>query len=207
VRKVAELQKVATSWSAEMKKGYIRLAMLMLLRREPLTGYDIMRLIEKKTMGFWRLTLGGIYPNLRKLERKGYIKGHWESKGERRKKLYTITEEGKQLLKAALQRQQQMAETIGELFREFAQEVLGTQPSPLRIDKGSSFPLFGENLEGKPVNEQISTLKRARSNIRRAIKLIDERVKELTTETEKSKRGDDDLWILRGGGEKSAGIA
>ncbi len=182
---MAELQKVATSWSVEMKKGYVRLAMLMLLSRESLTGYDIMRLIEKKTMGFWRLTPGGIYPNLRKLERKGYVKGHWEFKGGMRKKRYTITDEGRQLLEAALQRQQQMAETMGGLFSEFAQEVLETEPVSLQISKVPSFPLFGESLEGKPVSEQIAILKRTRSNMCRAIKHIDDKVKALTTKTKK----------------------
>lgn len=176
---MGEILKVAKSWSTEMRKGYGRLAILMLLSRESLTGYDIIKLIEKKTKCFWRLTPGGIYPNLRKLERKGYVKGHWESKGGRRKRLYTITDEGKRLLEVALRRQQQMAETIGELFREFAKEFLGTELTFLDIAEELSFPLLGENLEGKPIDEQIDILRRTRSKMCRAIKLIDERMNEL----------------------------
>jgi DNA-binding PadR family transcriptional regulator len=202
---MAELQKVAVSWSAEMKKGYVRLAMLMLLSRESLTGYDIMRLIEKKTMGFWRLTPGGIYPNLRKLERKGYIKGHWEPKGVMKKKRYTITDKGRQLLEAALQRQQQMAETMGELFSEFAQEVVETEPVFLRIGKVPSFARFGESLEGKPVSEQIAILKRPRSNMCRSIKHIDDKVKALTNKTKKSKSVDDTHVSSEAKGKKSEG--
>ena len=175
-----------------MKKGCTRLAMLMLLTHESLSGYDIMKIIEKKTMGLWRLTPGGIYPNLKKLERKGYVKGRWESKGGRKKKLYTITDEGRHLVEAALQRQQQMVETIGRLFREFAQEVLGIQPSSCRIDNGLIFPLFGERLEREPVKEQIRIMKRARSKMCKTIKLIDKKVEELITKTEKSMSGDDD---------------
>lgn len=176
---MADVQKIAKSWSIEMKKGYARLAMLMLLSRESLTGYDIMKIIEKKTMGFWKLTPGGVYPVLKELGEKGYVKGSWDYKGETRKKYYTITEEGIRLLDAALQRQQKLAESLENLLREFAEELSGAEIH-LQIKK-LGFPLFGENFEKKPASEQIHILKRTRYRLRRVLGFIDEKLDELAS--------------------------
>ena len=48
--------KTAELWGKEMRKGYTKLAALLFLNKKSLTGYDIMREIEKETLGFWRLT-------------------------------------------------------------------------------------------------------------------------------------------------------
>lgn len=175
---MSKAEEVAEMWGMEMRKGYTKLAVLMFLNRNALTGYTIMKEIEDETFGFWKLTSGGVYPVLKELEEKGYIKGRWKAKGERRKKIYEITDEGKQMLETALYRQQQMEETIGKLFRQFAQEVLGTKlPSP----PPARFKLlpFGKNLEGKPLEEQIRILKSFRTHMRQTIKLIDKKLQKL----------------------------
>jgi PadR family transcriptional regulator PadR len=175
---MSNAEEIAGMWEVEMRKGYTKLAVLMFLNKKALTGYDIMKEIEEETFGFWKLTSGGVYPVLKELEERGYIKGQWKAKGERRKKIYKITDDGKQMLKTALYRQQQMEETIGELFRQFAQEVLGTKlpslpPTPFKL-----LP-FGKNLEEKPLDEQIRILKSFRTRMRQAIKLIDKRLQKL----------------------------
>jgi PadR family transcriptional regulator PadR len=175
---MSKAEETAEMWHMEMRKGYTKLAVLMFLNKKALTGYDIMKEIEDETLGFWKLTSGGVYPVLKELEESGYIKGEWKAKGERRKKIYQITDEGKQMLETALYRQQQMEETIGKLFRQFAQEVLGTKlpslpPTPFKL-----LP-FGKNLEEKPSDEQIRILKSSRTHMRQAIKLIDKRLHKL----------------------------
>jgi len=175
---MSKAEEVAEMWGMEMRKGYTKLAVLMFLNKKALTGYKIMKEIEDETFGFWKPTSGGVYPVLKELEEKGYIKGWWKAKGERRKKIYEITDEGKQMLETALYRQQQMEETIGKLFRQFAQEVLGTKlPSP----PPARFKLlpFGKNLEGKPLEEQIRILKSFRTHMRQKIKLIDKKLQKL----------------------------
>lgn len=175
---MSEAEEIAEMWDMEMRKGYTKLAVLMFLNKNALTGYDIMKKIEEETLGFWKLTSGGVYPVLKDLEERGYTKGQWKAKGKRRKKIYEITDEGKQMLETALHRQQQMEETIGKLFRQFAQEVLGTKlPSP----PPTPFKLlpFGKNLEEKPLDEQIRILKSFRTHMRQTIKLIDKKLQKL----------------------------
>lgn len=174
---MTELKETAESWGREMRKGYTKLAVLTLLNKKPMTGYDIMKEIKEKTLGFWALTPGGVYPVLTELEGKGYIKGQWKAKGERRKKIYKITDEGKHMLEIALRKQQQMAETIGSLFRRFAHEALGTKmpPTPRTFD----FFLFEKSLEDKPIDEQTRLLKSVRTRMRSAIKLIGKKLEKL----------------------------
>jgi len=175
---MSKAKEIAEMWDMEMRKGYTKLAVLMFLNKKALTGYDIMKEIEEETLGFWKLTSGGVYPVLKDLEERGYIKGQWKAKGKRRKKIYEITDEGKQMLETALYRQRQMEETIGKMFRQFAQEVLGTKlpsfpPTPFKL-----LP-FGKNLEEKSLDEQIRILKSFRTRMRKAIKLIDKRLEKL----------------------------
>ena len=60
----SEEEKAAAHWLKETQKGYIRIAVLILLSKKPYHGYEIMREIKERTMGFWRPTAGGIYPIL-----------------------------------------------------------------------------------------------------------------------------------------------
>ena len=175
---MSRAEEIAEMWGMEMRKGYTKLAVLMFLNKKVLTGYDIMKEIEDETLGFWKLTSGGVYPVLKELEEKEYIKGQWKAEGERRKKVYEITDKGRRLLKIALRKQQQMAETIGELFRQFTQEVLETKLPSTSPKIFEFFPL-GKNLEDKPIDEQIRVLKSVRTRMRRAIKLIDKKLEKL----------------------------
>jgi len=176
------MEKIAKAWAEEMRRGHTKLAVLTILSKESLTGYDIMKEIEESTLGFWRLTAGGVYPILRKLEEKGYIKGTWKPKGARKRKIYEITDEGKQLLKTALQKQQQIAKTMDGLIHEYARDILDTKLSynlyPLPLD----FFSIAEYLKGKSIEERISLLKKTRDQMLILIKRIDERLEQMAAD-------------------------
>jgi DNA-binding PadR family transcriptional regulator len=53
----------AGHWLKETQKGYIRIAALILLSKKPYHGYEIMREIKERTMGFWRLPLAVSIPH------------------------------------------------------------------------------------------------------------------------------------------------
>jgi len=175
---MAEAERVARSWDAEMRKGYLKLTTLLLLSRNSLTGYGIMKEVEKRTLGLWKPTTGGIYPRLKELEEKGYIEGQWTKEEGRRKKIYSITDAGRQVLEAAFQKQQQAQRTMRSLFQEIAQDILETKlPPPPNLELG--LPPFGVGIEDKPVDEQVRILKDARAQIRRQLKQIETRLEKL----------------------------
>ena len=65
------MEKVAEAWGREMRRGHTKLAVLTLLGQASLTGYDVMKEFRERTLGFWTLTSGGVYPILQDLEENG----------------------------------------------------------------------------------------------------------------------------------------
>jgi len=180
------LDEVADSWRKQMRRGYTRLVVLVLLHREPLTGYDIMKKIDEKTFGFWRLTAGGVYPILKELEENKFITGDWTSKSGRRKKVYKLTDDGEKILTTALSKQQQMAETIRNLFQEFARDILSEEVTSMpMLDRLLSISPLAGGIEEKNADDQIKILTKIRINILIALKFVDERLQKL--EASKSK--------------------
>lgn len=73
-------------------KSPLKVIVLNLLKKKPMSGIDIINEIEKATLGAWRPSPGAIYPLLRVLEEEGIVV-HEERKG---KKIYKLTEKGLQ---------------------------------------------------------------------------------------------------------------
>jgi DNA-binding PadR family transcriptional regulator len=120
----------ASNWLKETQKGYIRIATLVLLGKEPHHGYEIMKEIKQKTRGFWKPTAGGMYPILKNLQKSGYIQGEWNARTRRRKRIYKITESGRAVLKRALAKENQLADTMRNLFEEYMKGVLEMDTRP-----------------------------------------------------------------------------
>jgi transcriptional regulator len=85
----------------ELKKGSAELLILSLLEDQPRHGYDIGQLIEQRSNGSLKFSVGSLYPLLYRLEKRRWIQGRWvEKTGQRRRRYYRITAEGKKVLKA-----------------------------------------------------------------------------------------------------------
>ena len=85
----------------ELKKGSAELLVLSLVDARARHGYEIARLIETRSEGALRFNVASLYPLLYRLEKRGWIKGQWvEKSGQRRRRYYKLTPEGKKVLKA-----------------------------------------------------------------------------------------------------------
>jgi DNA-binding PadR family transcriptional regulator len=62
------------------------------------TGYDIKSLVDKATSNFWAASYGQIYPELRRLEDQGLIRGQSEPTGRRARTVYELTDAGRAAL-------------------------------------------------------------------------------------------------------------
>ena len=76
------------------EKGDLKYVILDLLKDKPRHGYEIIRELEERFHGFYSPSAGSVYPTLQLLEDMGYVKSA-EQDG---KKVYTITEEGRNFL-------------------------------------------------------------------------------------------------------------
>ena len=76
--------------------GDLKLLALALIAEQPRHSYELIKLIEEKTGGWYSPSPGVVYPTLTFLEEAGYV----TAENEGAKKRYTITEEGRVYLEA-----------------------------------------------------------------------------------------------------------
>src|ERR671926_1507160 len=100
----------------ELKKGSAELLILSLVEHTPRHGHDIGNLIEQRSGGVLRFNVASLYPLLYRLERRGWIQGRWvEKAGQRRRRYYRLTPEGKKVLAAQRSGWQSFVEAINRI--------------------------------------------------------------------------------------------
>src|SRR5215467_14668057 len=83
----------------ELKKGSAELLILSLLDARARHGYELSKLIRTQSRGRLTFHIDSLYPLLYRLEERGWIKGSWvEKAGERRRRFYKVTVEGRRVL-------------------------------------------------------------------------------------------------------------
>jgi len=82
-----------------VQKGSAEMLVLALLDERERHGYEIAQLIEQRSNGEIRFRVPSLYPLLYRLEDRGLVTGRWvERSGERRKRFYRLTPEGRKAL-------------------------------------------------------------------------------------------------------------
>lgn len=85
----------------ELKKGSTEMLIMALVEDGPRHGYEIAKLIGERSDGVLQFHVATLYPLLYRLERRGLIKGQWvEKAGQRRRRYYKLTAEGRKVLAA-----------------------------------------------------------------------------------------------------------
>jgi transcriptional regulator len=83
----------------ELKKGSAELIILSIVEPRPRHGYEISKLIEARSQGQLKFHVASLYPLLYRLEERGWLQGRWvEKAGQRRRRFYTLTGEGRRVL-------------------------------------------------------------------------------------------------------------
>ena len=87
------------AFTPEVKKGSAELLVLALVEERPRHGYEISKLIETRSGGALSFHVASLYPMLYRLERRGWVDGRWvEKAGQRRRRYYKLTPEGRKVL-------------------------------------------------------------------------------------------------------------
>jgi PadR family transcriptional regulator, regulatory protein PadR len=83
----------------ELKKGSAELIILSIVEARPRHGYEISKLIESRSAGQLKFHVASLYPLLYRLEERGWLQGKWvEKAGQRRRRFYSLTAEGRRVL-------------------------------------------------------------------------------------------------------------
>src|SRR5262249_42189980 len=100
----------------EAKKGAAELGVLSLLEDEPRHGYDLAKLIEDRASGALTFHFAAPYATPYKLEERKWITGRWvEKPGQRRRRYYKITAQGREVLAAQRREWRQFFELIRDV--------------------------------------------------------------------------------------------
>jgi DNA-binding PadR family transcriptional regulator len=68
-----------------------------------MTGYEIKSIVDRSTRLFWAASYGQIYPELRRLEAEGLIRGEPKPHGGRQRNEYRLTAAGRRELRSWLE--------------------------------------------------------------------------------------------------------
>jgi len=83
----------------ELKKGSAELIILSIVEARARHGYEISKLIETRSAGQLKFHVASLYPLLYRLEERGWLQGRWvEKAGQRRRRYYSLTAEGRRVL-------------------------------------------------------------------------------------------------------------
>jgi DNA-binding PadR family transcriptional regulator len=156
--------------------GDLRLIALALIAEQPRHGYEIIKVLEDKTAGWYSPSPGIVYPTLTYLEEAGYV----TAQSEGAKKLYTITDEGRAHLEenrdfvdAVLERMSavgEKAKRIREHFRgEERDDERGGMPPLVRAALHNLREVAGRALENDPDAEAkiVEVLARAAGELKK----------------------------------------
>jgi transcriptional regulator len=100
----------------DVKKGSAEVLVLALVEDRPRHGYEIGKLIEERSGGVLKFHIASLYPMLYKLEKRGLIEGRWvEKAGQRRKRFYRITAQGRQVLQRQRNRWQEFMTALARV--------------------------------------------------------------------------------------------
>ncbi len=106
----------------QLFKGSLTTILLkMLSENEKMYGYEITKKVKELSAGEMELTEGALYPALHKLEAEGMLDVSIENIGNRQRKYYTLTKQGKK------EKNIKLKEIAA--FIEQMQQVLNLQPA------------------------------------------------------------------------------
>jgi transcriptional regulator len=102
----------------ELLQGTLDLIVLKLLRAGPANGWDLTQSIQVVSKGALDVNYGSLYPALRRLEAKGWLKGRWgTSENNRRARFYELTPAGLRQLDTERQAWERFSTALGLILR------------------------------------------------------------------------------------------
>lgn len=97
-------------------RGHTDMLLLSILKEKDSYGYEINKKIEEWTEGNFTLTEATLYTSFKRLVSLGYLTSYWmKSKSNKKRKYYSITETGKQLLSSQIEDWTYMKQIIDKI--------------------------------------------------------------------------------------------
>ena len=101
-------------WIGIIKMSLSKFFILRALHEGPMHGYQLARTVERITQGCCSPSEGTIYPVLKEFQKEGYLSVHTETVNSRSRKVYALTEKGRQAFRVAVDAWMEITEYISE---------------------------------------------------------------------------------------------
>ncbi|CAI2028614.1 PadR family transcriptional regulator [Serratia fonticola] len=101
-------------WKGTIKMSLSKFFILCVLHEAPMHGYDIARAVERKTQGCCSPSEGALYPALREFEIGGYLTFSNEIVNGRGRKVYSLTDKGRDAFRVAVSAWMEVTQWINE---------------------------------------------------------------------------------------------
>src|SRR5215210_1758636 len=144
-------------------KGDLKYVILDLLKERPAHGYELIRALEERFRGFYSPSPGSVYPTLQLLEDLGHVTVVQRDG----KKVYTITEQGREFLE---EHRGSVEEIWGRAGRGWDPELVG-ELHEIKHELGDLARLFGRKMRAGRVDRH--KLRRVREVIVKAAREIE----------------------------------
>jgi poly-beta-hydroxybutyrate-responsive repressor len=104
------------------QERYIQPSILLGLRTRPSYGYELIQTIQRFGFIEGNAPPGMIYRHLRQLEEDGLVTSEWKTEGSGpAKRVYSLTEEGREMLAIWIDYLRRQAENLERLIRHYQQ--------------------------------------------------------------------------------------
>ncbi len=105
-------------FNSELRRGSLELLILSVLEGQRRHGYEIGKVLERRSGGKLAFAVSTLYTILYRMEAQEWIKGRWvEKKGERRRCYYTLTPQGKRVLATQQQEWKAFTATVNQVMK------------------------------------------------------------------------------------------
>lgn len=117
-------------WSGIIKMSLSKFFVLCVLHEKPMHGYEVVQAVERTTKGCCSPTEGTVYPMLNEFEAGGYVTSHGEVVQGRERKVYTLTNRGREAFRTAVASWLEATDCIlaGKAAAEVARRRRGKAP-------------------------------------------------------------------------------
>jgi DNA-binding PadR family transcriptional regulator len=157
-----------------MKKGFISTLVLLVLKEEHSHGYQIIKAIEERTLGFWKPTTSTIYTILKDLMQRNLIELISPLDDDETKKIYKLTIKGQHALNDLMKAEEEMRESMIAIMASTFGEVLEeNKESPPFLRP------FSGRLNGKSTEEKLKILNFMKSMMENRLQDIEKQIQNL----------------------------
>ena len=82
----------------QIRKGSTEVIILTLLDERSMYGYEMVQELTRRSNGYFEMKEGLLYPTLHRMQQSGWLSSSWKSVDSRRRKYYTLTAQGREIL-------------------------------------------------------------------------------------------------------------